>query len=165
MDNSEGSIIEGCFKETKLLTLDGAELDFYWQIWLASWEYSDRCSYFPSFLNFIVKKSLPETCSNCSDCIYSYSAFPVLVGMYVLLIFDLDQLTWTSFELEGTNGCNTLMGFLLVLNYFLACCWLDATYLSAMFNLLDLPCCADLVLDIDTTGIIYIERESNDYHT
>ena len=56
------------------------------------------------------------------------------------------------------------MGFLLVLNYFLACCWLDATYLSAMFNLLDLPCSVDHVLGIDTRGVqLYIE--SNDYYT
>ena len=40
----------------------------------------------------------------------------------------------------------------------------DATYLSDMFNLLDLPCSVDHVLGIDTSGVqLYIE--SNDYYT
>ena len=41
---------------------------------------------------------------------------------------------------------------------------MDATYLSDMFNLLDLPCFVDRVLGIDTKGVqLYIE--SNDYYT
>lgn len=53
------------------------------------------------------------------------------------------------------------MLLIFIFFYFLM---VDATYLSDMFNLLDLPCSVDHVLGIDTSGVqLYIE--SNDYYT
>ena len=53
---------------------------------------------------------------------------------------------------------------LLVFIFIFIFLMMDATYLSDMFNLLDLPCSVDHVLGIDTRGVqLYIE--SNDYYT
>ena len=75
--------------------------------------------------------------------------------MYVLLIFDLDQLTCTSFELEGINGCNPLMGH-HSFYWFRTTFWLSVGWMLLIFIFIFLMKDAAYSSDIPTCSIFEI---------